>query len=419
MTDFARDPAILKRRRRRRMALGAVGVLLVIGATVVLSRMEPAPPSVPQETLLMGTVERGTIIRQVRGLGKLVPEDIRWIPATTDGRVDRIVLRPGARVTPESVILELSSPAVEQEYRNTRLALQSAEASLVNFRVQNDNALLAQQSNVAQLTADYEQARLQSEADAALAKQDLISDLQLSKSKSAFEVSKMRLDLAKKQLASLHESQRAQLRVQETLVEQAAGAAALAERRRAELRVRPPVTGVLQVVGVEVGETIGPGKAVARVADPSRLKAELKIPEQQARDVEVGQQAEIDTHAGVIPGVVSRKDPAAANGTVTVDVTLTGELTRGAVPDLSVDGVVQLERLENVLHVARPAFGQEESTVSLFRLIAGTSDATRVQVALGRGSVNSIQVRSGLQEGDRVVLSDMSTWDSYDRVRLR
>jgi HlyD family secretion protein len=417
--DIARDPAILTRRRRWRIVYATVGVLVMVGVSIALARMEPASPQVDVATLLLDRVQRGTIVRQVRGLGTLVPEDTRWIPAITDGRVERILLRPGARVTAASVILELSSPAVEQETLNARLALRSAELNLVNQRVQNQSTLLSQQSQVASLESEYTQARMQAEADAALAKEQLISNLQLRLSEVSLDAIRMRLEIERTRLAALSEALEAQLSVQDAAVEGARAAAALAERRLASLRVTPGFSGVLQVIEVEVGQTIGPGTNVARVADPERLKAELRIAETQAKDVEVGQFAEVDTRNGVIAGRVSRKDPAATSGTVTVDVTLTDALPRGAVPDLSVDGTIQLERLADILYVGRPALGQEESTISLFKVVNAAGDAERVQVTLGRGSVNAIEVKSGLEEGDRVVLSDMASYDAFDKVRLR
>jgi HlyD family secretion protein len=419
MVDIARDPAILKRRRRRQIALGAVGVLVMIGVSIALARMEPAPPSVERATVLFDTVKRGPLVRQVRGNGTLVPEDTRWIPATTDGRVERIFLRPGAVVSADSVILQLSSPSVEQEALTTRLALQSAEASLANLRVQNKNSLLAQQGQVVSLEAEFQQARMQADADAALWKENLIAELTVRKSANSLEALRRKLEFEQQRLGSASEGLEAQLRVQQATVDQARAATALALTRQRSLKVTPGFSGVLQVVGVEVGETIGPGKNLARVADPMRLKAELKVPETQARDIEVGQLAEVDTRNALIAGHVSRKDPAAANGTVTVDITFNEPLPREAVPNLSVDGTIQLERFENVLQVGRPALGQEKSTVSLFKLIGTTGYAERVQVQLGTGSVNAIVVKSGLNEGDTVVLSDMSTWDAFDKVRLR
>ncbi|HEX5107858.1 MAG TPA: HlyD family efflux transporter periplasmic adaptor subunit [Vicinamibacterales bacterium] len=419
MVDIARDPAILKRRRRRQIAAGILGAVAIIAISVKLSRMEPAPPSVERATLLLDRVKRGTIIREVRGVGTLVPEDTRWISATTDGRVERILLRPGAVVAPDSVIVELSSPSVEQEALTTRLARQSAEASLANLRVQNQNSLLTQESAIAAAEAEYKQAKMQANSDAELAKDKLISQLTLQKSQVNLELARTKLEIEHKRQATAQEALDAQLRVQQAAVEQATAAAALAAKRLASLKVTPGFSGVLQVVGVEVGEMIAPGKNVARVADPMRLKAELKVPETQARDVDLGQPAQVDTRTGIIAGRVSRKDPAAINGTVTIDVTLVDPLPRGAVPDMSVDGTIQLELMANVLNVGRPALGQEESTVSLFRIINAYGDAQRVQVKLGRGSVSSIEVKSGLSEGDEVVLSDMSNYDSHDKVRLR
>jgi HlyD family secretion protein len=419
MPDIVRDPAILKRKRLRQAGYAAVGVIIVVAVSIALARMEPAAPNVDWDTVLVDTVKKGSIVRQVRGLGTLVPEDTRWLPSTTDGRVERILLRPGAQVTKDSVILELSNPQVEQEALNARLALQSAQAALENLRTQLENELLTQQSQTAALDSEFEQARMQAEADEALAKEELISEITRRKSQLTAETLKKRLALEMQRLASARQSIEGRLSVQQSAVDQARAISMLQASRLAALKVTPGFSGVLQQVPVEVGQRVGPGVNLARVADPGRLKAELKIAETQAKDIEVGQSAEIDTRNGVIVGLVSRKDPAAANGTVTVDVSLTGELPRGAVPDLSVDGTVQLERLENILYVGRPSLGQEQSTVGLFKLTSATGDAARVQVALGKSSVNAIEVKSGLNAGDQVVLSDMSAWDAFNRVRLR
>jgi HlyD family secretion protein len=419
MPDIARDPAILKRKRLRQAGYAAVGVIVVIAVSIALARMEPAAPNVERATVLVDVVKRGSIIRQVRGLGTLVPEDTRWLPSTTDGRVERILLRPGAHVGPNSVILELSNPQVEQEAINARLALQSAEAALENLRVQLQNEFLTQQSQVAALDADYQQARMQAQADEELAKDKLVSEITRKQSGLKAETLKKRLALDQERLSTARQSIDARIRVQEAAVSQARAVSDLQASRMAALKVTPGFTGVLQQVPVEVGQRVGPGANLARVADPGRLKAELKIAETQAKDIEVGQSAEIDTRNGVIAGIVSRKDPAAANGTVTVDVSLTGELPRGAVPDLSVDGTIQLERLENILYVGRPSLGQEQSTVGLFKIVNSDGNATRVQVSLGKSSVNAIEVKSGLDAGDQVVLSDMSAYDAFERVRLR
>jgi HlyD family secretion protein len=419
MPDIVRDPAILKRKRLRQAGYAAVGVLIVIGVSIALARMEPAAPNVERDTVLVDTVKRGSIIRQVRGLGTLVPEDTRWLPSTTDGRVERILLRPGAQVGPNSVILELSNPQVEQEAINARLALQSAEAALENLRVQLQSEFLTQQSQVAALDADFQQARMQAEADEQLAKEQLISEITRKQSNLKAETLKKRLALDMERLSTAKQSIDARIRVQDAAVSQARAVSDLQASRMVALKVMPGFSGVLQQVPVEVGQRVGPGANLARVADPGRLKAELKIAETQAKDIEVGQMAEIDTRNGVIAGLVSRKDPAAANGTVTVDVSLTGELPRGAVPDLSVDGTIQLERLENILYVGRPSLGQEQSTVGLFKITNVAGDAERVQVSLGKSSVNAIEVKKGLDAGDQVVLSDMSAWDAFPKVRLR
>ena len=417
--DLARDPAFLRRRRLRRSAYTVTIFVVVAAISVALARMEPAPPTVDRATLLIDTVTRGPFVRQVRGLGSLVPEDTRWLPASTDGRVERILLFPGAQVNADTVVLELSNPQVEQEALNARLALQSAEAALANLRVQLENELLAQQAQVAGVEADFKQAQMETEANQSLAEQGLISGIVLKQAVLRSEMLRTRYDIELKRLATAGDSITARTRVQQATVDQARAVSELQESRLAALRVRPGFTGVLQQVPVEVGQRVAPGQNLARVADPGRLKAELRIPETQAKDVEVGQLAQIDTRNGIVPGRVSRKDPAATNGTVTVDVTLTAALPRGAVPDLSVDGTIQLERLESALQVGRPAFGQENSTLALFKVVDAAGNAERVQVRVGRSAVNTIEITSGLNVGDEVVLSDMSAWDEVDRVRLR
>jgi len=419
MPDIARDPAILKRKRLRQAILAVAAVLVLVVLSAALARMEPAAPSVERATVLEDTVKRGSIIRQVRGVGTLVPEDTRWLPATTEGRVERILLRPGATVAADSVILVLSNPQVEQEALNARLALQSARAGLDNLRAQLQNDLLTQQSQAATIQSDFEQARMEAEANEALAKEQLVSELIRRQSHLKAETLKNRVEIETRRLTASRESIEARLRVQQATVDQAQAMTDLYASRLRALQVTPGFAGVLQQVPVDVGQRVAPGQNLARVADPGRLKAELKVAETEARDIEVGQSAEIDTRSGKIAGRVSRKDPGAANGTVTIDVSLTDELPRGAVPDLSVDGTVQLEHLENVLYVGRPSLGQDNSTAGLFKVMNPDGTAMRVQVKFGTSSVNEIVVVSGLKEGDRVVLSDMSAWDAYDRVRLR
>ena len=419
MPDIARDPAILRRRRRRQVVLVLVLMVAIAGASVALARLQPAPPSVERAVVLEDTVKRGSIVRQVRGLGTLVPEDTRWIPATTDGRVERILMHPGDHVTADSVILELSNPEVEQDVLEARLTLRSQLAALDNLRAQVQSEILTAESQAADLQSRYELARMDADANERLAKEKLVSDLTLRQSELRAQTLRKSIDIENRRVEATRLASDARLSQQQVAVDQARAVAQLRAERLLRLKVRPGFAGVLQQVPVDVGARVGTGLNLARVADPTRLKAELKIAETQAKDIEIGQLAEIDTRNGIIPGRVSRKDPAAVNGTVTVDVSLTGELPRGAVPDMTVDGTVQLERLERVLYVGRPSVGQEQSTVTLFRLTGQSGDATRVQVSLGRSSVNAIEVKSGLAEGDRVILSDMSAYDSYDRVRLK
>lgn len=418
MVDIARPASVARQKKIRRMTYAGAGLLVVALVTVGLSRLKPAAPTVERGTVWEDTVKRGSMLRQVRGLGTLVPEEIRWIPATTEGRVERIVIKPGAPVGPDTVIIELSNPQVEQAERDAELQLQAAEAELTSLRVQLQNEFLTQRAAAATVRAEFSQAKMQAEVNEELAKDGLVSELILKQSKVRAEELATRHEIEQKRLASNAESVQARLAVQRAAVDQRR---ALAELRRSELRalrVRAGITGVVQQVPVDVGQRVAPGTNLVRVSDPGRLKAELRIAETQARDIQIGQVASIDTRNGLIPGRVSRIDPAAQNGTVTVDVALEGALPRGARPDLSVDGTIELERLANVLYVGRPAFGQENSTVGLFKVLEG-GEAARVQVKLGRSSVNTVEILDGLKQGDRVVLSDMSAWDAFDRIRLR
>jgi len=416
--DIAR-PSNAKRKRIRRAVIGATAILVVGAVTVGLGRLRPAAPTVEASTLWPDTVKRGPMVRQVRGLGTLVPEDIRWIPATTQGRVDRIVLRPGSVVTADSVILELSNPQLDQEVLDAELKVLSAEASLANLRVLMQNDLLQQKSSAANIEADYNKARMQLEMNEALAKDRLVSELVLRQSKLDTEQLLIRRDIAQEQLASRAEASRAQIAVQQSTLDQTKAVLQLKRRQRDELKVRAGLDGMLQLVPVDVGQQVAPGANLARVANPARLKAEIKIAETQAKDVQLGQHADIDTRNGIVKGRVTRIDPSVQNGTRTVDVSLEGELPRGAVPDLSVDGTIELERLAEVVYMGRPAFGQESSTVGIFKVDPVTNEASRVQVQLRRSSVNAIEIVCGLAPGDKVILSDMSAWDAYDRVQLR
>jgi HlyD family secretion protein len=417
LMDIAR-PDQSRKKRTRRVIYGGIAVLAVGGITVGLSRLKPAAPGVERATVLVDTVKRGSMVRDVRGQGTLVPEDIRWIPATTQGRVERIHLRPGTPVTASSIILDLSNPQLEQEFQEAQLKLGGAEASLANLRVQAQNEALAQEAATANIEADFKKAALQVEANEQLATKGLVPDMTLKQSKLEADQLSARFAIAKKQLASYEESTRARMDVQRSEVEQARAAVQLKRRQVDDLHVRAGFTGVLQVVPVDVGQQVAPGANLARVADPSRLKAELKIPETQAKDIQPGLPATIDTRNGLVTGRVVRIDPSVQNGTVTVDVTMTGELPKGARPDLSVDGTIELEHLRDVLYVGRPAFGQEHSAVGLFK-VQPDGTATRIQVTLGATSVNAVEIRSGLNAGDQVVLSDMSNWDAFDRIRLQ
>jgi HlyD family secretion protein len=411
-------PSNVRRKRIRRLAYGLIGVAAVAAITLGLSRLKPAPPSVDHATVWIDTVKRGPMLREVRGLGTLVPEDIRWIPATTQGRVDRILLHPGTHVQSDSVILELVNPELDQELQDARLKAQAAEASLQNLRVQTANEFLQQKATAASVGAEYSKAKMQAEMNEALAGKQLVSTLTLRQSKTDAEQLAIRDSIAQEQLATFQDSTNARLAVQQSAVDQAHAFVRLKQQQRDELRVRAGIEGILQVVPVEVGQQVAPGANLARVANPARLKAQVKIAETQAKDVQIGQKAHIDTRNGVVEGLVARIDPSVQNGTITVDVALTGELPKGAVPDLSVDGTIELERMADVLYVGRPAFGQEQSTVGLFKL-ERDGTANRVSVKLGRTSVNAVEIMSGLSVGDQVVLSDMSTWDAFDRVRLQ
>jgi len=415
--DIAR-PDQTRRKRIKRTVYGAAAVLAVGGITLGLSKLKPAAPGVERGTVWIDTVKRGPMVRDVRGQGTLVPEDIRWIPATTQGRVVRILLRPGTQVKASSVILDLSNPQLEQELGDAALKLAGAEASLANLRVQSQNEALAQEAATANIEAEFKKASLQVEANDQLAKKGLVSDMILKQSRLEADQLSARYTIAKKQLASYADSIKARVDVQQSEVEQARAALRLRRQQVDDLHVRAGFDGVLQVVPVEVGQQVAPGANLARVADPSRLKAELKIPETQAKDIQPGQTASIDTRNGIVAGKVVRIDPSVQNGTVTVDVTMTDTLPKGARPDLSVDGTIELERLRDVLFVGRPAFGQEQSAVGLFKLQPDGS-ASRVQVKLGATSVNVVEIRSGLSAGDQVILSDMSNWDAFDRIRLQ
>lgn len=416
MVDIAR-PSQAKKKRIRRILYGSGALLVIILITVGVSRLKPAAPSVERATVWIDTVKRGSMLRQVRGSGTLVPEDIRWIPATTQGRVERIVLRPGAIVKPDTVILEMSNPDLEQAVRDAQLSYQSAQAAFVNKKQELESALLNQQADVAGIEASYKNAALQLEAQEKLFKDGLVSEIQYKQSNTAAKELENRLKIARQRLDMQTEGIKSQIAPQEADVDQRRANFELRRRQLEDLKVKAGMSGVLQEIPVERGAQVAPGANLARVADPSNLKAELRIAETQTKDIRVGQVAEVDTRNGVVKGHVARIDPKSTGGTVGVDVILDDALPSGARPDLSVDGTIQLERLDNVIYVGRPAFGQENSTVSLFKVNAD-GEATRTTVKLGRSSVNQIEIVDGLQPGDQVVLSDMSAQDSFDRIRI-
>jgi len=407
-----------RKRLIRRITFGSIVLAAIPLITVGLSRLKPAAPKVERSTVWTDTVKRGPMVREVRGLGTLVPEEILWIPAITDGRVERILVRPGAGVKADTILLVLKNPELEQAALDAEYQVKAAEARYKDLGVQLESQRLTQQAEVAKIASEYHQAELKADRDKALAKEGLLPDLDLKISVNTAEELSSRHRIEEKRLLIQSDSVEAQLAVQRAEIDKLQ---ALAELKRSQidaLRVRAGAGGVLQELPVQVGQQVTAGFILAKVVQPERLKAELKIPETQAKDVQIGQKALVDTRNGVIPARVSRIDPAVRDGTVTVDAKLEGELPQGARPDLSVDGTIELEHLDDVVYVGRPAFGQPNSTISLFKLDADGNGAIRVQVKLGRASVNTIEIQEGLRPGDQVVLSEMSAWDAYDRIRL-
>jgi len=416
--DVLRPPEVARRRRLRRIAWSLALLIVLAGTTVGLSKLKPAAPTVEEGGLWMDTVKRGTVPRQVRGPGVLVPDDTRWVPAVTEGRVERILVQPGTTVSSDTVLLELSNPQLEQEAMAAELSLKAARAQYQSLKAELQRNLLAERSTAASIEADLVLARTDAEIQAALASKGLVSEFKVKESTVKAETLATRQGLEQERLKSSENSIAARLEEKQADVDQRQSIATLRRNQVAALRVRAGVSGVLQQVPVEVGSRVGPGTNLARVADPTRLKAELRIAETQVKDVAIGQGTEIDTRTGIVKGHVSRIDPASQNGTVTVDVVLDEALPRGARPDMNVEGTIELERLENILYVGRPALGQEQSTITLFKVDPDGGGATRTAVTLGRSSVTTIEIVRGLTVGDRVVLSDMSTWDGYDRIRF-
>ena len=410
-------PDQTRKKRIKRILYSIIAIGAVTGVTYGLSQLEPAAPRVERATLYPDTVQRGQMVRQVRGIGKLVPEEVRWIPAQSQGLVERILLEPGVLVTPGSIIVELSNPQLEQDTRNSELDIVAEEANLANLRVQLESSLLNQRAGAASVEAEFKRSQLQFEADSELHREGLKSDLDLNLSRVQSENVAERWDFEQQVMAMAARANEAQLAAAKTRLEQLRAVYQLKVDQLDRLRVRAGISGVLEQVPVEVGQQLSAGANVARVSEPSKLKAELAIPETQARDILIGQYVDVDTRNGIIPGTVIRIDPVVESGTVTVDVSLDGELPRGARPDLSVDGTIEIERLENVLYVGRPAYGQANSLVSMFRIL-DTGEAIRTTVQLGRTSVSEIEILGGLEVGDEVILSDMSSWDEFDRIQL-
>jgi HlyD family secretion protein len=417
--DIAR-PNIARQKRRRQIIYIAVGIAALALVTMGLSRLKPAAPTVERSTVWVDTVKRGSVLRQVRGLGTLVPMEgsIQFLPAVTEGRVEKILELPGAQVKADTILLEMSNPQLTQEALDAEWKLKASEADYKNLQVALASQVLAQKSLSAQAQSEYSQAKMQSDIDNELAKLGVISQLSQKVSNQKTDELSTRNDIEKQRLTNSSEVLIAQLQAKQAEVEEFRALAELKKSQLDRLRVRAGIDGVLQEQTLKIGQFVTPGTTLAKVVQPQRLKAELKIAETQAKDIQLGQPASVDTHNGIIPGHVVRIDPSVVNGTVIVGVVLDSALPQGARPDLSVDGTIDLEKMQNVLYVGRPAFGQEQSTVGMFKLEPDGSNAVRAQVKLGRSSVNTVEILQGLKEGDQVILSDMSRWDNFDRVRL-
>ncbi|HEY1803540.1 MAG TPA: HlyD family efflux transporter periplasmic adaptor subunit [Terracidiphilus sp.] len=413
----------MRKRKRRLVVWAGVAVVVLALSALAVSRLKPAAPTVDRSTIWLDTVKRGPLVRQVRAsTGSLVPREdsIELIPAETDATVVRIRVLPGAQVTPNIVIMDLSDPQLEQEVLNAELGLKAAQADYKSLQAQLESTLMDKKTAAAQVNADYTQDQLQAQTDKALYDLGVISGLAYQKSKSTADQLSAQHDLSQQQLDVNQKAIEVQLASQQTKTEQAKALLDLYRKQQQALEVRSTISGTLAPLAtpVQVGEHVSAGTSVAEVVQSGKLKAALQIAETQARDIQLGLPAMIDTHNGVIPGHVTRIDPAVVNGTRTVDVALDGPLPAGAVPQLSVDGTIDLERMADVLYVGRPALGNENSTLSLFKIDPDGKGASRVSVKVGRASVNDIQILEGLNAGDTVILSDMSRWDNVDRIRL-
>lgn len=413
--DIPREP----KSKRRRWILGGAAVAGVVIITAALGRLEPAAPSVDRGTLWIDTVRKGEMLRQVRGPGTLVPEQILYISAVTGGRVERIQVRPGEKVTANTLILEMSNPDVQLEALSAEQQLNAAEAALVSLRTTLETQRLNQEGTVATTQQQYNEAKRNADVANGLDTKGLLSPVEVGNARDRATEAGKRLEVETQRFSVMSKSIDEQMALQRQQVQRLRAIADFQRKRVESMQVRAGTDGVLQDMDLQPGQWVQPGTLLAKVAQPGRLKAVLQIPETQAKDVALGQPAAIDTRNGIVKGRVVRMDPSAHNGTVTMDVALDGTLPPGARPDLSVDGTIEVERLENVLYVGRPAYGQAESTVGLFKLTPDGKEAVRVNVKLGRSSVNTIEVVQGLNVNDKVIISDMSAWDSHDRVRLR
>lgn len=407
-----------RRKLIRRLIIAAIVVITVPLVTWGLSRLKPAAPTVERSTVWIDQVKRGPMLRQVRGLGTLVAEDVVQIPAQFDGRVEKRLVLPGVNVTPDTILLVLSNPDMELQANDYEWQVKQAKAAYEDLKVKLESQRLDQESLVAQKQSEYTQANISLERDRELQKLDLKPALEVKLSEAKFEESKGRLANERKRLAILADSIKAQLDAQMVQIQKLQATYELKHKQYQQMTVRAGTTGVLKEVNVEAGQRVAPGAVLAKVVQPWRLKAELKIPETQVKDIAIGQDADVDTRNGIIKGKVMRIDPAALNGTVTVDVKLIGEIPKDARPDLSVDGTIEIERLADVVYVGRPVFGQPNSQITLFKLEEDGKNADRIPVKLGRSSVNTIEITEGLKVGDQVILSDMSTWDAQNRIRL-
>jgi HlyD family secretion protein len=417
--DIKRPPKSKIKKKIRNAVMIVVGLAAIGGITYGLTKLKPAAPTLDPSTAVIETVKRGEMIRDVRGNGTLVPEITRWVPAPAEGRVEKVNLQAGVEVDPSTVIVELTNPQMEQQATDADFQVKAAEADEENLKVKLESDTMTQKAAIATINAQYSQAKLQLDADEVLAKQGLVADLVLKISRVNVQDLANRLKVEQERLAVNSKSVKAQLNATTSRLQQLRALAKLKRDQAEALKVRAGTAGVLQQVSVQVGQQVTPGFNIARVADPNSLKAVLRVPETQIKDMRVGNPVTVDTRNGLIQGQVSRIDPAAREGTFEIDVSLNGPLPASARPDLSVDGTIELERLKDVLKVGRPAFGQAQQTIGMFVLSPDGTEAERRTVKLGRNSVSTIEILEGLREGDRVIISDTSALDSYNRIRIR